>query len=157
MTAVDCQAYPLGCDLDGMCALAFDYDDAVDVDLGRDVPALKSQLRSVLAQATLARIDTTVTGGVGTLSVRAANLFVAPKGTPSARADGVIFLAGIPLGSGTRQVDLDAQARFGLSSFLADFNTPFTLILSAHVVVKSGAAPKGVATINVDGRVEASF
>jgi len=35
MLAVDCQEYPLSCDpADGYCALAFDYDDAVEIDLG---------------------------------------------------------------------------------------------------------------------------
>jgi len=49
MTAIDCQEYPLSCDpADGYCALAFDYDDAVEIDLGRDVSALKDRPRRVL-------------------------------------------------------------------------------------------------------------
>jgi hypothetical protein len=157
MEAVDCQEYPLSCDQDRMCAMVFDYDDAVEIDLGRDVPALKDQPLRVVAQATLAAITTTVTSGVGTLPLQAASLYVAPQGAVSARAAGAIFLAGIPLWSGANQVDLDAQARIGLSPFLADFNTPFALILSAHVDVKSGAAPKGAEAIKVAGQVNASF
>lgn len=159
LTAVDCLEYPLSCDQEdnGRCALVFDYDDAVEIDLGRDVPALKGRPRRMLAQATLATIDTTVTTGVGTLPLRAASLYVAPAGTASARAAGATFLADVPLGKGEAQVDLAAQAQVGLSSFLTDFNTPFVLILSTHVVVKSGAPPSGVETIKVGGPVNASF
>ncbi|MGB8294083.1 MAG: hypothetical protein WCG85_01515 [Polyangia bacterium] len=159
MTAVDCQEYPLSCDpADGYCALAFDYDDAVEIDLGSDVPALKDHPNRVLAQATLAPIETTVTSGVGTLPLRTASLYAAPQGTTSAQAAGATFLADVPLGSEKGQrAYLAAQAEIGLSPFLTDFNTPFVLILSARVVVKSGAAPKGVETIKVGGTVDASF
>jgi hypothetical protein len=158
MHPVDCQEYPLSCDpADGYCALAFDYDDAVEIDLGRDVSALKDRPRSVLAQATLATIDTTVTPMVGSLPLRTASLYAAPQGTTSARAAGATFLADVPLGKGTGHVDLAAQAQIGFSPFLTDFNTPFVLILSTHVVVKSGAPPSGVEAIKVDGHVNASF
>jgi len=74
-------------------------------DLGRDVPALKDRPRSVLAQATLASIDTTVTPMVGSLPLRTASLYAAPQGTTSARAAGATFLADVPLGKGTGHVD----------------------------------------------------
>jgi hypothetical protein len=158
MTAVNCQQYPLSCDpADGWCALAFDYDDAVEIDLGSDVPALRDHPLRVLAQATLATIETTVTPGPGALPLRAASLYAAPQGTTSARAAGATFVAEVPLGSGKRQVDVGARAQIGLSPFLTDFNTPFVLILSTRVVVKSGAAPEGVETIRVEGRVDASY
>jgi hypothetical protein len=158
MTAIDCQEYPLSCDpADGYCALAFDYDDAVEIDLGRDVSALKDRPRRVLAQATLATIDTTVNPMVGRLPLRTASLYVAPQGTTSAREAGATLLADVPLGKGSGHVDLAAQAQMGFSPFLTDFNTPFVLILTTHVVVKSGAAPSGVETIKVGGHVNASF
>jgi hypothetical protein len=159
MKPVDCQEYPLSCDpADGYCALAFDYDDAVEIDLGSDVPALKDHPNRVLAQATLAHIETAVTMGAGSLPLRTASLFAAPQGTTSAQAAGATFLADVPLGSaGPQQGDLVAQAEIGLSPFLTDFNTPFVLIISARVVVKSGAAPKGVETIRVGGTVDANF
>jgi len=160
MNPVDCQEYPLSCDpADGYCALAFDYDDAVEIDLGTDVPALRARPDRVLAQATLPTIETTVTSGVGSLPLRAASLYAAPQGTTSARAVGAIFLAEVPLGSDKGQeVDVGTQAQIGLSPFLTDFNTPFVLILSTRVVVKSGAAPEGVETIRIDhGQVVASY
>jgi hypothetical protein len=157
--AVNCQQYPLSCDpADGWCALAFDYDDAMEIDLGSDVRALRDHPLRVLAQATLATIKTTVTAGVGTLPLRAASLYAAPQGTTSARAAGATFLAEVPLGTDKRQVDVvGARAQIGLSPFLSDFNTPFALILSTHVVMKSGPAPDGVETISVAGSVSASF
>jgi hypothetical protein len=169
MSAVDCQAYPLTCGDDGMCSLTFDYDDAVEIDLGRDVPALQHRRGWVLAQATLAAIDTRVfahvtragtdqtVGGVDTLPLRTASLYVAPQGADSARAPGAVFLAGIPLGSEDSHVDLAPGARLALSAFLTDFNTPFTLMLSTHVVVGSEAVPKAVAQVEVAGQVDASF
>jgi hypothetical protein len=155
MAAVDCQEYPLSCADDAMCALAFDYDDAEEIDLGI-VPALQDQRRSVLAQATVEQIDTQVdVADAGALPLRATSLYVAPQGTSSTSATGAIFLAAIPLTSGT--VNLAASAQLAFSSFLMDFNTPFTLILSTHAVVESGPAPTGAVTIVVNGRVKASF
>ncbi len=87
MAAVDCQAYPLSCDKSGMCVLAFAYDDAVEIYLARDVPALQHQRHLVLAQATLASIDTTVEAAdAGSLPVQAASLYVAPLGATSTRS-----------------------------------------------------------------------
>ena len=109
MGAVDCQAYPLSCDKSGMCVLAFAYDDAKEIYLARDVPALQHQRYLVLAQATLASIDTTVeVADAGSLPVQAASLYVAPQALPQLGAAGAVFLADIPLTSGTNHVDLTA-------------------------------------------------
>ena len=159
MNPVDCQEYPLSCDpVDGYCTLAFDYDDAVEIDLGTDVPALKARPRLVLAQATLPTIGARVTFGVGSLPLRTASLYAAPQGTTSARAAGAIFLAEVPLGSDkSQEIHVGPRAQIGLLPFLSDFNTPFALILSTHVVMKSGPAPDGVETISVAGSVSASY
>jgi len=158
MAAVDCQAYPLSCGDSGRCALVFDYDDAVEIYLARDVPALQQQRDRVLTQATLAAIDTTMeVADAGTLPLRAASLWVAPENATSDQAAGAVFLTGIPLRLGTSRVDLAADAREALSAILMDFNTPFVLILSGHVVVGSALVPKTALTINVSGQVNASF
>jgi hypothetical protein len=54
-------------------------------------------------------------------------------------------------------VDLAADAQDALSAFLMDFNTPFALILSGHVVIESAPVPNTALTINVAGQVNASF
>ena len=125
MNVVDCQEYPLGCDDDGMCALAFDYDDAVSINLGRDVPALQDQSGWILAQATVDGIDIAVPGadaradaGVAPLPLRTLGLYVAPQGAVSAGAAGAMFLADIPWRSEPGHVDLSAQAQIALSSLV---------------------------------------
>jgi hypothetical protein len=164
--AVDCQEYPLTCDDDpsspqpGRCALAFDYDDSVEIDLGRRLVALQDQRGWVLAQATVDRIDITVPqsdAGAAPLPLRAVSLYVAPQGIASARAAGAVFLADVPWRSESSHVNLALEARLALSAFLTDFNTPFTLILSGHVVEQSGPVPTGAVTVDVTGRVNASF
>jgi hypothetical protein len=164
--AVDCQEYPLICDDDpsssqpGRCALAFDYDDRVEVDLGRSVLALQDQRGWVVAQATVDQLEIRVPqddAGAAPLPLRAVSLYVAPQGTASARAAGAVFLADIPWRSERSYVNLALEARLALSAFLMDFNTPFTFILSGHVVVQSGPVPTGVVTVDVTGRVHASF
>jgi hypothetical protein len=159
MDAVDCQAYPLSCDKSGMCVLAFAYDDAKEIYLARDVLALQHRRHLVLEQATLASIDTTVEAAdAGSLPVQAASLYVAPRGATSSGAAGAVFLADIPLTSGTNHVDLTAAAQNALSAFLVDFNTPFVLILSGHVAIGSALVPPNAAlTIAVAGEVNASF
>jgi hypothetical protein len=155
--AVDCQEYPLSCDEDTRCALVFDYDDAREIDLA-SVPALQDQRSWVLAQATVDPIETHMeVSDAGALPLRTASLFVAPQGTTSAHAAGSAFLTGIPLASEASRVPLNAEARLALLSFLMDFNTPFALILSTHVVVESGPAPTGAVSFHVKARVHASF
>jgi hypothetical protein len=161
MAAVDCQEYPLSCDdHDDMCALAFDYDDAKEIDL-RNVPALQDQRRWVLAQATVDHLNIAASqtdAGVAPLPLRAVNLYVAPQGVVSAHAASATFLTGIPWTSKNSQVALAVEAQVALSAFLTDFNTPFVLILSSHVVEESGPAPSGAMSVVVSfGRVKASY
>jgi len=154
--AIDCQQYPLTCDDNNLCALAFDYDDALlPIDLGQDVSALKDRRGWVLAHATVDVIDTSV--NLDGLPIRAASLYVAPQGATSAQAAGARFLGDIQPDS--QPLALTPDARVAFSSFLVDFNTPFTLILSAHVVQEatSSARQGVVATVQVSGWVNASF
>jgi len=155
MTAVDCQEYPLGCDDNGVCALAFDYDVVTEINLTSDVPMLYNRRSLVVSQATLPAIDTGVTGG-GTSYLRAASLYVAPQGVVSSRDAGVVFLTGIPI-EPAAHVDLAEGSQAVLSAFLVDFKTPFSLIFSSHVVVESVLPPGAVATITVQGKVNARF
>ena len=142
MPAVDCQAYPLSCDRSGMCVLAFAYDDAVEIDLARDVPALKHR-RSIWYSHRQPLPASTPRWRRPTLAAcpcRPPASTSAPQGATSARAAGASFLADVPIDVGRRVTWISLrQAQDGLSAFLMDFNTPFVLILSGHVVVESGA------------------
>lgn len=169
---VDCQLYPLSCDAAGYCALAFDYDDQATIDLGGsdDLPELNERRGWVLANADLAVIKTEVYLP-RRFPIESAALYVAPQGVLSHTASASRFLSSIPLDpqrtGGESSVTLDADARFLLSTFLADFNTPFTLILGVRVAMEAAhtqaertdADPisNPEATFTVRGTVRASF
>jgi hypothetical protein len=173
---VDCRLYPLSCDAAGWCALVFDYDEQYIVDLGKEVPALQERRGWVLAHADLAVVKTDVNLPPG-LPIESAALYVAPKGILSPKAPESRFVISIPLdedsdgeGAGRQgSVALDAEARFAMSSFLADFNSPFTLILSVRVAIEAlhtkaeraaaALSPKEIqtATFTIRGTVQASF
>jgi hypothetical protein len=57
--SIDCRRYPLSCDTDGWCALAFDFDAQAPIDLG-NVPALRERRGWVMANAEMAEIKTTL-------------------------------------------------------------------------------------------------
>jgi hypothetical protein len=171
---VDCQLYPLSCDAAGFCALAFDYDDQATIDLGGsdDLPELSERRGWVLANADLAVIKTTINLPQG-FPIESAALYVAPQGVLSHKAPASKLLSNIPLdqqkADKPSSVALDADARFLLSTFLADFNTPFTLILGVRVAIEAAhtqaeridaeLGPDAIqkATFTVSGSVRASF
>lgn len=166
---VDCQIYPLSCDAAGFCALAFDYDDQATIDLGgsEDLSELHERRGWVLANADLAVIRTEI-NLPQRFPVESAALYVAPQGVLSHKASASKFLSDIPLDQQS-SVALDADARFLLSTFLADFNTPFSLILGVRVAIEAAhtqaerreaslsAAGIQKATFTIRGTVQASF
>lgn len=181
--SVDCQRYPLSCDAAGWCALAFDYDDQALIDMGSNVPVLRERRGWVMANAEPTKVKVKVTIDEG-FPIESAALYVAPQGVLSPRAPASSFLVNIPLymdGAGKVDmeddgaeeddegitVDLDANARSVLSTFLVDFNTPFNLILAAHITIEAkhtrlenAAWTPGTfatATFTISGRVRASF
>ncbi len=175
---VDCQRYPLSCDAAGWCALAFDYDDQAPVDLGADVPVLRERRGWVMANAEPISVEVQVSLDEG-FPIESAALYVAPQGVLSPRAPVSSFLANLPLsmddatevkwddGSKAILVELDATARSALSTFLVDFNTPFTLILDARIAIEAKHTRLGndpwtpgkiaTATFTIGGHVRASF
>lgn len=172
--SVDCQQHPLSCDAAGWCALAFDYSDQNTIDLGSSVPGLRQRRGWVLANADLPALETDINLPLG-LPIESAALYVAPQGVLSPKSPASRFLATIPLQGDLQpkdpgqqnQVALGAEARFVLSTFLADFNTPFALILSARVAIEAPhtgpktATPSSeeikTATFTIRGGVRASF
>jgi hypothetical protein len=162
--SIDCQRYPLSCDIAGWCALVFDFDDEDTIDLGGRVPALRERRGWVLANADLAVIDSIVE--LNNLPIESAALYVAPQGVLSPRSDASRFLTAIPLNPSSSMA-LDTNARRVLSTFLADSNTPFNLILSVRVVMEaqhtSTYKPDWIqgqtrtASFTIGGRVRASF
>jgi hypothetical protein len=174
--SVDCQLYPLSCDAAGWCALAFDYDVQSTIDLGSSVSDLHERRGWVLANADLDVIKSTL-DLPARMPIESATLYVAPQGVLSPKAPESRYLASIPLDQDSdpkeplqqSAVTLGADARFVLSSFLADFNTPFTLILGVRVAIeaphtveereaaKQSQAEIRTATFSIGGKVRASF
>jgi len=169
---IDCQQFPLSCDAAGWCALVFAYNDTADIDLGAHVPVLRERRDWVLARAELPVLKIQVTeqrrSDRPALPIESAQLYVAPQGVLSPRDPASRILASIPLVPSST-VALDPDARSALSTFLTDFNTPFTLILVAHVAIESPHTSQDDVTwqpseetfetlsIEIDGRVQASF
>jgi hypothetical protein len=161
----DCQVYPLTCS-DQRCAMVFDYEDAMEMDVGNNVEVLQDRRKWVLARASLDAFRRTVHVTDG-FPLKQADLYVAPQGSHSKNATGARLLTsislvatqstGAPDAQAAPSVELPPEAQSALSSFLMDFNTPFSLILSAHVVVKSRDMARGEVAVRLTGRVNASF
>ncbi len=129
----DCGRYPLRCDVDGFCALAFDYEVPFTVDL-EATPELDAFRGRAMTTAFLEEFTLLADGAV--LPVRSMDLYVAPAGTSWSEA-GAVYLATRepPTDRSEIRVPLSAAARASLASFLLDFHTPFDLVLVSHVVI----------------------
>jgi hypothetical protein len=156
MRGDSCDTYPLTCGEDRTCALVFDYESVLEIDIGKNVDVLQDRRGWVLSQASLDEIRAGVEG-IESLPVQALGLYAGPQAATSSRSPGVRFLSDVRPVTGTDLIKPSPEAQAALTPFLLDFNTPFSLILSAHVVVKSGPMPNGVATIGLSGRVNARF
>jgi hypothetical protein len=174
--SIDCRRYPMSCDADGWCALAFDFDAQVPIELG-SLLALRARRGWVMASAEMAviksKLEETKTDEEGhtwteEFPLESAALYVAPAGvrSPKDKEGRSHLLASIPHVPDV-DVPLDANARSTLSTFLVDFNTPFTLILSVRVAIEAGHGagtshslqPNEIktATFTIDGDVRAEF
>jgi hypothetical protein len=155
--AIDCEQYPVACDpASNLCALTFDVEDIVAVDLVADVEEVAEVEGRVFSQVTLSSLTATMTGG-SQLSIRTADLFLAPAGVGGSSSPGVELLAHLPLAAGANVIEPSAAARQAFAGFARNYHTPFSLLLSAHVVVPRGTVPSGSATITVTGQVEAYY
>jgi hypothetical protein len=154
---IDCQQYPVACDpIDNFCALTFDVETGVDVDLVADVADVAAVDGRVFAEVSLLELTTTV-DGLAALPLREASLFVGPKGLGSSSSPDARLLAPVSLTTGTKSVVPDAQAQQAFSRFARDYRAPFSLLLYAHVVVPNGSSPAGSVTVGVAGRVRALY
>jgi hypothetical protein len=63
----------------------------------------------------------------------------------------------VSLAEGTSLVVPGTDAQQAFSSFARDYRTPFSLLLSAHLVIPNGTTPAGRVTFRVTGRAEALY
>ena len=157
---VDCSRSPLVCENE-RCALKFKYEEVQQVNLAKDVPELKPYNGSIFSQVLLKQIDLDVTNHMN-ITTPVVDLYLAPQNVTSASMPGAQKIGSIPTqppGTMARvTVPLDANAQQAFSSFAKDFQTPFNIITSTGIVVKSGdPVPSGDVVFTVSGVVEAKL
>jgi hypothetical protein len=158
--AIDCAAHVLSCDA-GQCATSFPLELPLPVTLA-GVPALMDMAGKVVSEITLQSLEYKVVNQIG-VALPAVALSVAPSrvtsasGNPEARR-----LATLPpTGAGATVMDtipLEPDAKQAFQSFARDFQTPFNLIASTNIPLRSGAPlPHGEVKVIVSGSGTASF
>jgi len=162
---IDCQQYPIACDPDdNFCASTFDMEQGIDLNLVADVPEVAAVDGNVFSRVALlsfeskaAGLDGMVAGLDKVSAVRSASLYIGPSGMRHSSNPAARLLAPVKLVPGTSALVLSADAQQAFSSFARDYRTPFSLLLSAHFVVRNGTMPAGTLTFSVDGRAQAWY
>jgi hypothetical protein len=154
--AFDCGQYPLSCDVDGFCALAFDHHATQTVVLDA-TPKLAAFRGRTMTQATLSEF--TVIADDAALPVRAMDLYVGPERTGFNEAGAVQLTSFVPPGDlSEARVPLSAEARAALSRFMINVRSPFNLTLVSHMVFTRGqGGTAGTMRVSVSGKVEAHY
>jgi hypothetical protein len=158
--AIDCAAHAISCDA-GQCATSFPLELPLPVMLA-GVPALMDMAGKVVSEITLQSLEYEVVNDIG-VALPALALSVAPSrvtsasGNPEAKR-----LATLPpTGAGAMVMDtiaLEPDAKQAFQSLARDFQTPFNLIASTNISLRSGAPlPHGEVKVIVSGTGAASF
>jgi hypothetical protein len=153
-TATDC---PLSCE-DQSCALKFKYEDVQKIDLSKD-EQLGAYKGMIFSQVLLKELDLDINNTLN-VSTPPVELYVAPANiTDSTKAQRIATIPAQPPGSHMMvTVPLDEASQQVFSNFARDFQTPFNLILSTTILVKSGQpTPQGRIDFTVGGTVEAKL
>jgi hypothetical protein len=153
----DCQEYPYACDpTSNFCALTFDLEVAQTVDLVEHVPAVAAVRGRVFAKVELLGLSTLVAKPDG-FPVRRAALFIGPEDLATSSAPSAALLAPVALVSNRQAAAPDASARQAFSRFASDYENPFSLLLSLHVVVPNRTTPAGDFILTVEGQARAYY
>jgi uncharacterized protein YceK len=157
---IDCKATPLSCEQE-MCALKFDYVEAKTIDLASD-GQLGQYKGMTPSQILLKQLDIDIDNRLN-VSTPPITVYIAPSGVttidPMAPPQklGMIPTQG-PRSHGMVQVSLDDAAQKAFSAFATDFQTPFNLIFSTSVLLRSGdPAPDGMVVYTIGGTIQAKF
>jgi hypothetical protein len=159
--AIDCAAYTLSCDA-GQCATRFFLELPELVDLAEDVPALMGMTGKVVSEITLHSLEYKIVNGIG-VALPAVALSVAPSRvvSTSGNSDARLLATLPPTGAGATVMDtipLEPDAKQAFQSFARDFQTPFNVIASTNIPLRSGSPPPhGEIKVLVSGTVTATF
>jgi hypothetical protein len=151
---VNCTQSPLVCEAE-KCALKFTYEQVQPVNLSKELGQYNGM---IISQVLLKEIELDIDNQLN-VSTPPVDLFVGKSNVTTASDPGAQRLATIPSRAagfkGKVVVPLDAAAQQAFSNLARDFQSPFNLIMSTGVLVKSGEpAPMGKVDYLVTGLVE---
>jgi hypothetical protein len=159
--AVSCSQFPLKCDA-GVCAMEFVVEIPKTINLAQEVPELTKLRGSVLSEILLETLEYTASSTLNVI-LPAVDVYIAPAnvnsvvGNPAARK-----IATIPMTASGAQVsetiNISGEGQQAFSAFAKDFQTPFNIIATTTVLVRSGSPPpSGGVSVNVTGKVTAKL
>jgi hypothetical protein len=159
--ALSCTEFPFVC-VAGSCAIEYPVELVVPVNLGHDAPELAPVRARVPAAITLEDLAYTVSSQLNValpeVIIAVAPRDVASASSPDAHRLGVVPLTNAQLQNGSGTIVLTAEARRAFEALARDLQTPFNLIASTTIVVRSGSpAPMGRVDLTITGRVSATF
>jgi hypothetical protein len=158
---IDCMRSPLFCEA-GACELRFSYDQVQMVDLAKEVPSLASSKGQIFSQVLLTTIDVAIDANTMNVPLPPVKIYLAPAGVTTAANPEAKRIATLsmktPGFTGMESVPLDAAAQQLFSMYARAYQTPFNIIISTEVVLRSGSMiPTGHLDFRVGGKVQAKF
>jgi hypothetical protein len=157
----NCAMTPLACD-EGLCALHQPVTVVQKMNLGQEVPQLRSLSGQRLVNVSISQIRYTVNSTLN-VDMPPVALYLAPDGVsdpndPQAKRFGTVPTTAAGAMNVAGMVELEPDAEQTFAGYAADFATPFNFIATTTVVVVSGSpVPSGRVDISVTGQVSAKL
>ncbi len=133
----DCAKHPFVCDgSTSYCALTF------DVQLSQAVMADGRAGIDAFAGRALARVDLVAANAdlaIAGTGIRSADLYVGPDGLTTPSDPGAVLFSRLPVAqSADLALAVEQSGQDAFASFAQAYDTPFSVLLSVHVVLPSG-------------------
>jgi hypothetical protein len=155
--SIDCEQYPVACDpTTNFCALTFDMEVGTEVDLVARVAEVGAVEGRIFASVSLLSLSTSASN-VPALPIRSANLYIAPGDVSGSSNPAAVLLSRVELTAGSTPATPTPEGRQAFAALARDYRAPFSLWLSAHLVVPNGSTPSGTVTFTVDAHAEARY
>jgi hypothetical protein len=155
--SIDCEQYPVACDpTSNFCALTFDVEVGTKVDLVAQVPEVGAVDGRVFTSVSLLSLSTSASN-LGALPIRSANLYIAPGDVGGSSNPAAVLLSRVELTEGATPATPTPEGRQAFAALARDYRAPFSLWLSAHLVVPNGSTPSGTVTFTAHAQAEAVY
>lgn len=152
-----CQTTPVACDpATNLCALTFDVVTSQDVSLVQDSSAIAGAQGRIFSRVWLGSLTFTIED-LASLPIRSAGLYIGPSDTAVPGSSGTVLLASIPLSASRTTLVPDGAGQEAFSAYARNYQTPFSLMVSAHLVASDDVAPNGTVNIKVSGQGTAYY